>query len=98
MLVALALLTLYSLLGVAAVGIARWLTGTTPLRYPLMLWLLPIVFASPGFFGGRTMLPVDHAMRLPPWNTLRSVKPYNPNLNDVATQMAPFAKAVRMAW
>lgn len=98
MFVTLALLILYLLVGVAAVGVARWLKQPAPLRYGLTLWILPIIFTLPGFFAGRTILPAGHAMAIPPWNTVRPVAPYNPNLNDAATQMAPWAKAVRMSW
>ena len=62
------------------------------------VFLLPIALFFPGFFSGKTILPVDHAMLLPPWSHVRPVPRYNANLNDAATQMAPWAKAVRMAW
>ncbi|MEP6768090.1 MAG: YfhO family protein [Acidobacteriota bacterium] len=62
------------------------------------LLLLPIALFFPGFFSSKTILPVDHAMLLPPWSHVRPVTRYNANLNDAATQMAPWAKAVRMAW
>ncbi|MDQ2870357.1 MAG: hypothetical protein M3S32_06425 [Acidobacteriota bacterium] len=37
-------------------------------------------------------------MLLPPWSHVRPAIRYNANLNDAATQMAPWAKAARMAW
>lgn len=87
---------LFVALGVGA-GV-RWIKRSIPLRLFAGFWLLPIVFLFPGFFASQTPLPVDHAMLLPPWSTLASVTRHNANLNDAATQMAPWAKAVRMAW
>ncbi len=92
------LFLLYLLVGAAAVVAVRWLRRPVPPGYPLAFWLLPIVFASPGFFANRTILPVDHAMLIAPWNTLKPVERHNENLNDIATHLAPWTKAVRMAW
>jgi hypothetical protein len=96
--VTLVLILLYLLVGGAAVAVARWLRRPVPLGYPILFWLLPIVFVSPALLRDRTILPVDHAMLIAPWNTLKPVERYNANLNDVATHLAPWAKAVRMAW
>ena len=92
------LIGLYLGVGAAAVAFVRWLRRPAPLRYALVFWLLPVVFAFPGFFADRTILPVDHAMLVLPWSALGPAVRHNPNLNDVATHMAPWAKAVRMAW
>src|SRR5438128_689543 len=60
--------------------------------------LLPVIFLFPGFMGSGTPVPVDHVFgHFPPW-TAQPANPHNPSLNDVATQFAPWAKAVRMAW
>ncbi len=96
--VTLVLILLYLLVGAAAVVAVRWLRRPVPPGYPLAFWLLPVVFAFPGFFASRTILPVDHAMLIAPWSTLKPVERHNANLNDIATHMAPWAKAVRMAW
>lgn len=61
-------------------------------------FLFAVAFLAPGFFSRRTILPVDHAMLLTPWSHMAAVTRYNANLNDVVTQMAPWNKAVRMAW
>ncbi|HSP93407.1 MAG TPA: hypothetical protein VLU06_02565, partial [Thermoanaerobaculia bacterium] len=92
------LTALYLLVGAAAVAVVRWLRRPVPLGYTLVFWLLPIVFAYPGFFDDRTILPVDHTGLIAPWSTLRPPVVHNPNLNDVATHLAPWAKAVRMVW
>jgi hypothetical protein len=92
------LLVLYLLVGAGAVALVRWLRRPAPLRYALVFWLLPVVFAFPGFFADRTILPVDHAMLILPWAALGPAERHNANLNDIATHMAPWAKAVRMAW
>src|SRR5262249_18057326 len=65
----------------------------------LLFWILPIVFLSPGFFRDRTSIPLDHVRsQFTPWNSVPHSHPYNPSLSDIATQFAPWAKAVRMAW
>src|SRR5207249_2921381 len=46
----------------------------------------------------QTLLPVDHALLMPPWNTRPEVRRYNPYSNDIATQFLPWALAVRAAW
>jgi Bacterial membrane protein YfhO len=92
------LIVLYLGAGAAVVACVRWLRRPAPLRYVIVFWLLPIVFAFPGFFADRTILPVDHAMLVLPWSALGPAERHNPNLNDIATHMAPWAKAVRMAW
>jgi hypothetical protein len=68
-------------------------------RFSLILFvLLPVIFLLPGFMGIGTPVPVDHVFgHFPPW-TAQLANPHNPSLNDVATQFAPWAKAVRMAW
>lgn len=85
-----------------AVGVAmagRWLKR--PLDFPsfALFFLLPVIFLFPGFFGGGTPLPLDHVRAsFAPWNAAPHPEPYNPSLSDVATQFAPWAEAVRMAW
>jgi hypothetical protein len=91
-------LFLYVMTAFALGGAASWLRRPLPARIFLAFLLLPILFLLPAFVGGKTIFPVDHAMSLPPWNSLPHDRPANPNLNDVATQMAPWAKAVRLAW
>jgi hypothetical protein len=96
--VTLGLILLYLLVGGTAAVAARWLRRPVPLGYLILLWFLPIVFVSPALLRDRTILPVDHAMLIAPWNTLKPVERHNANLNDIATHLAPWAKAVRMAW
>jgi Bacterial membrane protein YfhO len=91
-------LLLYAAVATAWAGVARWLGRPLPARYFFAFLLLPVLFLLPAFVTKRTIFPVDHAMSLPPWIALPHEAPANPNLNDVATQMAPWAKAVRMAW
>jgi hypothetical protein len=67
-------------------------------RLFLAFLLLPVLFLLPAFVTTRTIFPVDHALSFPPWNAPPHPSAANPNLNDVATQMAPWAKAVRLAW
>jgi hypothetical protein len=91
-------LLLYAATAFALGGAAAWLRRPLPARIFLAFLVLPVLFLLPAFVGGKTIFPVDHAMSLPPWNSVPHDPPANPNLNDVATQMAPWAKAVRLAW
>ena len=95
---AILLALLYAATAFAARGAAALLARRIPIRFFLAFLLLPVLFLLPAFTSNRTIFPVDHAMSLPPWNALPHAPPANPNLNDVATEMAPWAKAVRMAW
>ena len=89
---------LYAATAFAIRSAPRLLGRRIPTRFFLLFLLLPALFLLPAFTGNRTIFPVDHAMSLPPWNMLPHPLIANPNLNDVSTEMAPWAKAVRMAW
>jgi hypothetical protein len=91
-------LPLYAAVSGAAAGFSAWLGRRFPVRICFAFLLLPVLFLFPAFGGNRTNFPVDHATSLPPWNSHAHSPPANPNLNDVATEMAPWAKAVRIAW
>jgi hypothetical protein len=98
-LTSLSLLLLYAVGVAAAAGIAASVGRRVPWRELLFFVVLPLLFAFPGFFQGGTILPVDHARAIVPWEAGRSaIVRYNENLNDAITQFAPWAKAVRMAW
>jgi hypothetical protein len=88
----------YALVVAAAVVTLRFLGVRIPGAVLFSIVILPLVFLVPALIDGRTIAPVDHAGSLPPWRTPSTPTPRNPNLNDVATQMAAWAKAVRMAW
>jgi hypothetical protein len=78
--------------------VARWLRRPVAPRSAVVLLGLPILFCLPGFFRGATIFPVDQLAHFPPWASRVSGPAHNPNLNDAATQFAPWAKTVRMAW
>ncbi len=87
----------------AAIAAAIALLGRSLGRHfrPLELLFfaaLPVAFLFPAYSGSRTVVPVDHVMLLPPWSATRSAVRHNPNLNDIATQIVPWAKAVRQSW
>src|SRR5215510_5046819 len=88
----------YISFGITALFIIRWLQRPVPLRVAAVFLLLPVAFCLPGYLGRRTLLPIEHVRIFPPWSTLASAQSRNANLNDAATQIAPWAKAVRMAW
>lgn len=92
------LLALY-LVGVWLVAsVARWVRTRIPGLLLCVLALLPFLFLGGGVFRDRTLLPVDHALLVAPWNTRPEVRRHNPYLNDIATQFLPWAKALRTAW
>jgi hypothetical protein len=91
-------LLLYAAVALAWAVVARWLGRPISVRLFLAFLLLPVLFLLPAFVTTRTIFPVDHALSFPPWNAPPHPSAANPNLNDVATQMAPWAKAVRLAW
>jgi hypothetical protein len=96
--IAIPLALLYAATAFGIRSAAALLGRRIPARFFLAFLLLPVLFLLPAFTGNRTIFPVDHAMSLPPWNALPHLPAANPNLNDVSTEMAPWAKAVRMAW
>ena len=59
---------------------------------------LPLLFFLPGFFTATTPLPADHTLSLWPWHVLAEGPKRNANLNDLSTELVPWAKAVRMAY
>lgn len=79
-------------------AVARALRRELPWREWSLFLVLPILFLAPGFWRDRTPIPLDHIRQFVPWNAAAHPPPHNPSLNDVATQFAPWAKAVRMAW
>jgi hypothetical protein len=85
----------------ALVAALLWVVGRLgrpiPARFAFVFGALPIAFCAPGFFGGRTVFPVDQVRIFTPW-AAPAGGPRNANLNDVATQMGPWAEAVRRAW
>ncbi len=82
------------LVGLVAAFLGRPLPRTTLVGF-LALAVLPFPRA---FVTDSTILPLDHAVGFRPWYVAGSPAPYNPYLNDVATQILPWAKATRLAW
>jgi len=95
---ALLLFVLYALAGAGVAAAAAFLKRPIERRALLAAFALPIVFLAPGFFLDRTALPVDQARTIPPWQSLGPAAVRNPSLLDLALQIAPWAKAVRVAW
>lgn len=88
----------YLVVAAAVLATARSIGHCVPAACAVAFLLLPVLFCLPGFFRGRTILPTDQLSHFPPWSAGVSPAPHNPYLNDAATQLAPWAKAVRMAW
>jgi hypothetical protein len=91
-------LLLYAAVALGWAIVARWLGRPLSVRLFFAFLLLPVLFLLPAFVTTRTIFPVDHALSFPPWSALPHTTPSNPNLNDVATEMGPWSKAVRLAW
>ncbi|HEY3203051.1 MAG TPA: YfhO family protein [Thermoanaerobaculia bacterium] len=83
----------------ALVGVAAGYLGRPlPHLYLGGFFLLAILPFPRAFISDMTVLPLDHAMYTRPWYVAGTPKPYNPYLNDVTTQILPWAKATRLAW
>lgn len=90
---------MYSLTVVLVAFVAGWLHSPIPRPLLVAFALLPVLMMLPAFTSGKTPVPVDHALAIPPWNTAHpGVSRYNNNLSDIAMQFVPWAKAVRMAF
>jgi hypothetical protein len=68
-----------------------------------LFFALPVLFLGRGFVADTTPIPVQDVRLITPWSSLppafgKNEPTRNPNLNDVALQIAPWAKAVRVAW
>ncbi len=82
----------------AVAGTARFVGRPLP-RPVLAGFLLLAVLPYPRAFVERvTPLPLDHAAYVRPWYVAGSPAPRNPYLNDIATQILPWAEATRLAW
>ncbi len=98
MITALAVVVLLLVAAAAVAGAARWLDRPVP-RIALAGFLLLAVVPFPqAFVANVTPLPLDHVTYTRPWNFPGSGAPYNPYLNDIATQVLPWTEAVRLAW
>lgn len=95
---AILLLLVYVAGGVVLAGITRALGRPIPREELALFLILPLLFTHLGLAPTMTPVPVDHAMEIPPWRSLPHPPVHNPALTDTATQFAPWAKAVRMAW
>ncbi len=82
---------------------ARFVRRPIPLRVFVLFAILPVAFLFRGFVSDTTPIPVEDVRLLTPWTSLPppfgTPEPTrNPNLNDIALQIAPWTKAVRLAW
>jgi len=82
----------------AAVALfARWLERPLP-GFAIVLGLVVAILPFPrAYVADLTPLPLDHALYTTPWISVSQGPPYNPYLNDIATQILPWAKATRLA-
>ncbi len=92
-----ALLGLYACAVAAVALVARGLARPLPAWVLAAAALLPVLLFPGSFFSDRTALPLDHARAIAPWRTVATPAPTNPDLNDVALQILPWAKASRVA-
>jgi hypothetical protein len=89
------------LLAAAAWGIdtaARALGRPIPKAALAGFLLLSVLPYAKTFVTDSTPLPLDHVTFVRPWSVLGHGPPYNPNMNDIVTQILPWTEAVRLAW
>jgi hypothetical protein len=94
---------LYAACAAAVAIVARFLRRPLPLPELLFFFALPVLFLARGFVADTTPIPVQDVRLITPWSSLppafgKDEPTRNPNLNDVALQIAPWTKAVRVAW
>ena len=95
--------TLYAAGAAAVAAAARVVGRPVPRAVFAAFALLPVLFLLPGFAGDRTPIPVQDVRLFSPWTALppplgAPEPPRNPNLSDVALQIAPWTEAVRLSW
>lgn len=94
----------FTFLYVAAVyfaGIWTWRRWATPFPWRVagFFYALVAVFFFQSLVLNGTEVPVDHTLGLFPWRPFYYLgEAANPELNDVALQMAPWAHQVRESW
>ncbi|HKD20231.1 MAG TPA: hypothetical protein VKG23_20450, partial [Thermoanaerobaculia bacterium] len=89
------------LLGAAAWGIraaAKALGRPIPNGVLAGFVLLSILPYPKAFVTDATPLPLDHVTFVIPWSVIPHGAPYNPYMNDIVTQIAPWTEAIRLAW
>jgi hypothetical protein len=82
----------------AIYAVARFLGRPIP---PVVLAVFVVATTLPfprAFVSNRTPLPLDHVTLTAPWVSLGKGPPYNAYLDDVVTQILPWAEASRLAW
>ncbi len=83
-------------------GGAIWLArrvADIPWRIAVFFYLLVLLFMFRPMTGPWINIPVDCAHRLPPWSYVTQIRgAQNPEMNDVAQQIAPWAHQVRQSW
>jgi len=94
---------LYAAGAAAVAAAARFVRRPIPALVFSAFVLLPVLYLLPGFFSSRTAIPVEDVRLTYPWTTLGppfgTPTPHrNPNLNDIAFQIAPWTEAVRASW
>lgn len=84
-------------------AVAVWLVRRArielPWRIAAFFYLLVLIFLWRPLTQDFVNLPVDFLRVLPPWALLtRFHKPVNPEINDLALQIIPWAHQVRQSW
>jgi hypothetical protein len=98
MMSSLLLIFLYAACAAGLFAAASFLGRPLDKKTAVLFAILPLGFLWPGFAQSKTRLPIDHALAVPPWAYLPHPPRYNVNSNDLALQIAPWQKAVRLAW
>jgi hypothetical protein len=93
-----AVLGLYAASAAATAWMVRAFGRPLPRRVVAAWAILPVLFLGWPLLAGKTVFPVDQVLTLPPWSARPHSSAHNANLNDVATQMAPWNDAARKAY
>ena len=94
MLHVLTVLGLYGLLSLCIYAVVRSAGRPLPWWVIVIAVVLPILLVWPCVFSGRTPLPVDYALTLPPWSHTAGAARYDENFNDAVIQIAPWQLAI----
>jgi hypothetical protein len=82
----------------AAVALARRAGVELPKRVAAFFYALVFVFMYQPLTQDVVNLPVDFLKTLPPWAYVSDAKAVNPQMNDIALQIVPWAHQVRESW
>src|SRR5437764_11497453 len=82
----------------AAVWLARRGGVILPRRIAVFFYVLVLLFLFRPMTQAYVDVPVDCVTRIPPWAFVDRARTVNCDMNDIVTQMVPWADEVREQW